>query len=305
MQHNGDCVGWYLNQIGKIPLLTAEQELILGKAISEWLELGEVASPTAAQKRKIRAGKRAYDKMFKSNLRLVVGLAKKFHHRTNQLELEDLLQEGNTGLAVACRKFDYSRGYKFSTYAYWWIRQAITRAISQCDSTIRMPTHVAEKLSKMRTFTYRHLQQTGQPPSREMLLDHINLDGEELDYLLNMAKGCASLNQRATEDGSELIELQGLDEGMEEMLEKVERNRLIVALPEIYPKLEKRHAEVIQMRFFHQSKTKVREGMPCDGFSLAEVGQVWGVSRERVRQVEKHAIAAIKPHLEPWREMVS
>ena len=188
MAHATDSFGWYLNQIGRIPLLTAEQELILGKAIAEWLALGEVSSPTAQQKRTIRAGKRAYDKMFKSNLRLVVALAKKYQHRTQTLQMEDLLQEGNIGLSTACRKFDYSRGYKFSTYAYWWIRQAITRAIAMSDTTIRLPTHIAEKISKLRTFTYRHLQEHGEAPSHQQLLDHIGYTAEELSYTLNLAR---------------------------------------------------------------------------------------------------------------------
>ena len=305
MQHNGDCVNWYLNGIGRIPLLTAEQELILGKAIAEWLALGEVSSPTAQQKRTIRAGKRAYDKMFKSNLRLVVALAKKYQHRTQTLDLSDLLQEGNIGLATACRKFDHSRGYKFSTYAYWWIRQAITRAIAMSDTTIRLPTHVAEKISKLRTFTYRHLQEHGEPPSHQQLLDHIGFSAEELSYTLNMARGCASLNQRATEDGSELIDLQGIEEPIEDQVARVERSRLIYELPKILPKLDERQAEVIQMRFFHQSKTKLRAGMPADGLTFAQIGKKLGVSRERARQLQKIGLSKLKPHLEPWRELVS
>ena len=119
---SGDIVGWYLGNIGRIPLLTADQEIILGKQIAEGLELEDVESPTPAQQRKIRAGKRAFNKMFEANLRLVVA-GEQVQAPGENLDFEDLLQEGNLGLQIAVRKFDYSRGYKFSTYAYWWIRQ--------------------------------------------------------------------------------------------------------------------------------------------------------------------------------------
>lgn len=310
MAAGGDCVGWYLSQIGRIPLLTPSQELILGRQIAEGLELEGVESPTPEQQRKIRAGKRAFDKMFRANLRLVVALAKKYKPVAKLLEFEDLLQEGNLGLQVAVRKFDYSRGYKFSTYAYWWIRQAITRALAQSDQMIRMPTHVAEKFSKLRTFTYRHLSETGVEPTRQQLLEHINVSEDELSYLLNMARTCKSLNQQCSEDARGSLEyldtIAAPEEDAEVMLERIEREALMEDLPKVLPKkLKGKEAEVIQLRFFHQSKTKRRAGMPADGLTLAEVGKEWGLSRERVRQLQNRALRKLRPELEQWRELVS
>jgi len=298
---SGDCVGWYLGNIGRIPLLTAEQELILGKQIAEGLELEGIESPTPAQQRTIRAGKRAFNKMFESNLRLVVALANKYKRRVKTLDFEDLLQEGNLGLQIAVRKFDYSRGYKFSTYAYWWIRQAITRAINISDSTIRLPTHLAEKLSKLRTFSYRHMAEFGVNPTRQQLLEHVQMDEEELSYIVNLASGCVSLNQKCTEDGSELIDLQGAEEDVEDTLRRLEHERLMVHLPEVLPKLTRKEAEVIQLRFFTESKTSRRNGRSADGYTLSELGEHFNISRERARQIQTKGLLKLRRELDGWQ----
>ena len=256
---SGDIVGWYLGNIGRIPLLTADQEIILGKQIAAGLELEDLESPTPAQQRKIRAGKRAFNKMFEANLRLVVALANKYKRRVKTLDFEDLLQEGNLGLQIAVRKFDYSRGYKFSTYAYWWIRQAITRAINISDSTIRLPTHLAEKLSKIRTFSYRHMAEFGEQPHAPATAGACPDGRRRADLRRQPGRWLRLLNQKCTEDGSELIELQGAEEDVEDTLRRMEHERLMVHLPEVMPKLTKGGGGD-STAFFTESKTSRRNG---------------------------------------------
>ena len=270
---SGDIVGWYLGNIGRIPLLTAEQEIILGKQIAEGLELEDIEVPHSGPAAHDPSGKRPFNKMFEANLRLVVALANKYKRRVKTLDFEDLLQEGNLGLQIAVRKFDYSRGYKFSTYAYWWIRQAITRAINISDNTIRLPTHLAEKLSKLRTFSYRHMAEFGTNPTRQQLLEHVGMDDEELTYIVNLASGCVSLNQKCTEEGSELIELQGAEEDVEDTLRR--RARAIDGAPtggdaKAVPK--KGEAEVIQLRFLRSRKPADETG----GLLTATRWRNWG-----------------------------
>ena len=141
----------YLNQIGKIPLLTGAEEIELGHAIKRMAAI-DPANPTKAELRILKIGKRAKDRMIKGNLRLVVGVAKKYKHMTNRLTMHDLVQEGNIGLIRAVELFDPERGYKFSTYAYWWIRQGIMRAIQMYDRIIKLPTGAIEILRKVRIF---------------------------------------------------------------------------------------------------------------------------------------------------------
>ncbi|MGA1512658.1 MAG: sigma-70 family RNA polymerase sigma factor, partial [Aquiluna sp.] len=145
----------YLNQIGKIPLLTAAEEIELGHAIQKMIAV-QTDQPSKEEQRILRIGKRAKERMIKGNLRLVVGVAKKYKHLTNRLTMHDLVQEGNIGLIRAVELFDPARGYKFSTYAYWWIRQGIMRSIQVQDRIIKLPTGAGDALRKVRTFTLEY-----------------------------------------------------------------------------------------------------------------------------------------------------
>ena len=184
---SGDIVGWYLGNIGRIPLLTAEQEIILGKQIAEGLELEGIESPTLAQQRKIRAGKRAFNKMFEANLRLVVALANKYKRRVKNLDFEDLLQEGNLGLQIAVRKFDYS-GYKFSDLCLL----VDPSGHHPGDQHQRQHHQAANALGGKaeqapEPFSYRHMAEFGDNPTRQQLLEHVGMDDEELSYIVNLA----------------------------------------------------------------------------------------------------------------------
>ena len=279
-----DSIDWYLKSIARVPLLTAAQEITLGKTISEWMELRESGVEASAftldQRRLNKRGRRAYEKMYSANLRLVVNVAKKYARLTNQLELMDLVQEGNCGLSRAVEKFDYSRGYKFSTYAYWWIRQAITRAISQTDTTVRMPIHMHEKLSKVRTYSRDFFSSHGRMPTASEISDEFEISAAYLDQLNAMAAGCISLHSKANSNDPESSMLIDVipSEQEEEDFDWLEKERIYELKPVVEHELTERTAEVVQLAFF--SEIPLTNG---------QIGKEMGISRERVRQLTVRA----------------
>jgi len=290
-----DHVSWYLNQIGRVPLLTAEQEIQLGRQIQAMQELNGIEDLTPEQKRVKRCGERAYKKMFESNLRLVVNLAKKYKNLAKSLAFEDLISAGNFGLDSAVRKFDHSRGYKFSTYAYWWIRQSIHREMQQADSAIRLPCHQSERLSKIRRFTRDFQQANFRVPTKEEICSEFNMEHKELEHLLVVASGCVSLQAKANagEGASEILDLIPDSRTEEEILENIEIQARLHSLPPIiHGHLTPRESEVIQLRFFTPSKKGAAKGL--SGHTLQETGDRLGISRERVRQLESHAIRRMR-----------
>ena len=202
-----DSIKDYLNSIAKYPLLTPQQEIQLGRRVARWQELRQCDRPlTTDERRELRSGERARQRFIQSNLQLVVHVARKYDKRNNKtLELMDIIQEGNIGLARAVELFDPSRGYKFSTYAYWWIRQGITRALIQNDAIIRLPTSLHEMLYKIGRTVQELSHKIGRQPTIAEIADALEMDTEELSYLMKQAYRVTSLDQKVADTETSCI----------------------------------------------------------------------------------------------------
>ncbi|MFZ0409832.1 MAG: sigma-70 family RNA polymerase sigma factor [Cyanobium sp.] len=283
---SADSIGWYLGTIGRVPLLTAAEEIELSHHVQAakrlTLEIG--GGYTAKQQRQLRMGQRARNRMMAANLRLVVSVAKKYQNQG--LELLDLVQEGAIGLERAVDKFDPALGYKFSTYAYWWIRQGMTRAIDNSARTIRLPIHISEKLSKMRRITRELSHRLGRQPNRLELSHAMGMAPEELEELMAQSAPCASLDAhaRGEEDRSTLGELiadPASGEHFESMDRHLQKEHLTVWLSQ----LNDREQKILKLRFGLEGR---------EPLTLAEIGREINVSRERVRQLETKAIMKLR-----------
>ena len=283
---SADSIGWYLSNIGRVPLLTPAEEIELAHHVQAMKRLQELpaADLTARQKHQIRMGTRARDRMMAANLRLVVSVAKKYQNQG--LELLDLVQEGAIGLERAVDKFDPAMGYKFSTYAYWWIRQGMTRAIDNSARTIRLPIHVSEKLSKMRRITRELSHRFGRQPNRLELAHAMGMQPEELEELISQSAPCASLDAhaRGDDDRSTLGELIA-DPNSNESMDSMDRNLQKEHLGTWLSQLNERERRIIELRFGLAGQ---------EPLTLAEIGRQINVSRERVRQLESKAILKLR-----------
>ncbi|MBR4701432.1 MAG: RNA polymerase sigma factor RpoD [Oscillospiraceae bacterium] len=259
-----DPVRMYLKEIGQIPLLTPEEETELAKQVSE--------GNSAAKK-----------KLTEANLRLVVSIAKKYSGRG--LHILDLIQEGNTGLIRAVDKFDYTKGNKFSTYATWWIRQAITRAIADQARTIRVPVHMVEVINKATRCNRKLVQELGREPTLEEIADELGLPIEKIIEANRTAADTLSLDTPVGDEEDTTIGSFVEDDNTPGPAESTSNTMLAEALAEILGTLTQREADVLKMRF----------GM-YDGrnHTLEEVGQIFGVTRERIRQIENKAIRKLR-----------
>lgn len=265
-----DSVRMYLREIGKIPLLSIEEESELAK-------------------RAMEGDRKAKDKMAEANMRLVVSIAKRYSGRG--LELLDLIQEGNTGLLRAVDKFDPEKGFKFSTYATWWIRQAITRAIADQARTIRIPVHMVETINKLMRTQRRLTQELNREPTNEELAKEMDMDADKIEYILKIKQDITSLDAgigRDGEDGEDstlgdFIE----DEDTASPEESAAGQLLKEQVREILSSLSDREQKIIEMRF-GLNGTK--------SHTLEEVGLEFAVTRERIRQIEAKALMKLRKH---------
>jgi RNA polymerase primary sigma factor len=287
-----DPVKDYLKQIGRVPLLNAEQEVELAKRIEAGLfaqeKLAKAPKKMSARMRAdldwiIEDGKRAKNHLLEANLRLVVSLAKRYTGR-GMLFL-DLIQEGNLGLIRAVEKFDYTKGYKFSTYATWWIRQAITRAMADQARTIRIPVHMVEVINKLARVQRQMLQDLGREPTPEELAKELDMTPEKVVEVQKYGREPVSLSTPLGEDGDS--EFGDLIEDSDAVVpaDAVSFTLLQEQLLSVLDTLSEREAGVVQMRF------GLTDGQPK---TLDEIGKVYGVTRERIRQIEAKTMSKLR-----------
>jgi RNA polymerase primary sigma factor len=287
----GDSVHTYLKSIGRTSLLTAEQEVNLAKRIEAGLfaehKLATEADLGAALRRDLEEvaedGRRAKAHMLEANLRLVVSVAKKYSDRG--LSLLDVVQEGNLGLIRAVEKFDYTKGYKFSTYAMWWIRQAIQRGFADSARTIRLPVHVLEMLSKLSRVERDMHQRLGREPTPEELAVELDRTPDQIEELLRTSRQPISLDSTIGEDGETSIGDLIEDTDAPEASELVDRQLMADQLRHALDGLTQREATIMAMRF------GLYDGNP---HTLDEIGRALGLTRERIRQLEKQSLSKLR-----------
>ena len=293
---SADSVRAYLKQIGKVPLLNAEQEVQLAQRIEAGLFAAERLSKAtengdeklSPQLRRdlcwiARDGERAKDHLLEANLRLVVSLAKRYTGRG--MAFLDLIQEGTLGLIRAVEKFDYTKGYKFSTYATWWIRQAITRAMADQTRTIRIPVHMMEVIDKLRRVQRDLLQDLGRNPTLAELASQLDVTPEKVLEIQQYAREPVSLDQTIGEEGdahlSDFIE----DSQAAVAIESLSFNLLQNELQSVLATLSDREAGIVRLRF------GLTDGQPR---TLEEIGRIYGITRERIRQIESKIMAKLR-----------
>ncbi|MEV6552739.1 sigma-70 family RNA polymerase sigma factor [Streptomyces sp. NPDC051597] len=288
-----DLVGMYLDEIARTPLLDAAKEVELSQTIEAGVYArqildGEVESKAGGASREelealVAAGDRAKDLFIRSNLRLVVAVARRYPRAG--LPLLDLIQEGNAGLVRAVEKFDYAKGFKFSTYATWWIRQAITRSIADQSRTIRLPVHLVEELGRIRRVQREFNRENGRDPEAAVVAAELGSTPERVADVLDWARDPVSLNMAVDDQGEtqfgDLLEDTSAISPEQSVLTLLRSEEL----DDLIGKLDQRTASIIKMRY------GIDDGRER---TLTEVGKEHGLTRERIRQIEKHALLELK-----------
>ncbi len=296
---NGDSVRSYLQDIGRIPLLEHHEEILLGRQVQRLMELKQIQKELELDvegladamdlsihqvKKELRNGAKAKDKMVTANLRLVVSVAKKYTKRN--MELLDIIQEGTIGLVRGVEKFDPGRGYKFSTYAYWWIRQGITRAIAEKSRAIRLPIHVTENLNKLKKAQRELSQLNGEMPNVFQLSDYMGISVEEIKDLMCKARQPTSLEIKIGENrDTALVDLLEDETQLPDTL--LERQFIKEDIRNLIDELSEMQAAVISMRY--GIGEEILEPM-----SMTAIGQILNMSRDRVRTLEQKALRSLR-----------
>jgi len=291
---DADTVHAYLREIGRVSLLSADLEVICARRIERghdaeaslaaWSEEPDTATPEAiaAARQAVVEGQEAKDLLIEANLRLVVSIAKRYRNRG--MAFLDLIQEGNLGLMRAVEKFDYAKGYKFSTYAMWWIRQSITRAMADQSRTIRVPVHVVDCINKLMRLQRHFVQTVGREPTAEELAEELGLTVERVQEIRSIAQEPVSFHAPVGEDDGTLGDLIE-DADAIAPAEAAAQTVMFEQLREVLRSLGEREQRVLTMRF------GLLDGTP---HTLEEVGQQLGVTRERIRQIENKTLAKLR-----------
>jgi len=285
-----DTVGLYLKEVGRVPLLTAQEEVDLAKRIERGRHAREELAKVSVSSKKrselqhaIEDGWAAREHLITANSRLVISVAKKYMGRG--VPFLDLIQEGNIGLIRAAKKFDYRRGHKFSTYATWWIRQAVTRAIADQGRTIRVPVHMGDQINKMLRISHQLTQSLGRNPSTEELAEALDVAPKKIENMIQVARRPLSLETPTDEEEDSMLGDFIQDEDSPAPVELVTQLLLREHLQDVLNALPPREVRILQLRYGL---------MDGQSYTLEEVGKKMGVTRERVRQIEAQALSRLR-----------
>jgi RNA polymerase primary sigma factor len=281
-----DSITWFLSSICREPLLTASEEIELGNHVQRMMRLQEKDGHILSKEenRVMKLGKKSKNRMVRANLRLVVSVAKKYQGKG--LDLQDLIQEGSLGLERAVEKFDPTRGYKFSTYAFWWIRQSMTRAIATQGRTIRLPVHLSERLAMIKRTNQELSHKLGCTPNRKEIAKAMKLTVEEVESILEQSLTTSSLDEPVNaSDGKSFLGDLIADKKNLEPMEEIEKDIYKEQLGKWLEHLNEQEREVIELRFGLDRNEKK---------TLTEIGKIMDISRERVRQIELKAIRKMR-----------
>ena len=285
-----DSISLYLKEIGRVPLLKAEEEVALAKRMEKGRDSRDLLTDSIDDWDErdrllwyVRDGQAAQEHLIKANSRLVVSVAKKYVGRG--VPFLDLIQEGNIGLIRAVKKFDYRRGYKFSTYATWWIRQAVTRAIADQGRTIRVPVHMYEQINRLTRTSRQLVQELGRDPTTEEIADALEVTPRKVEHIMRVSQRPLSLEMPVGEEEDSYLGDFIEDEDADSPSETAGHQLLREVIDEIFSSLTPREVRILQLRF----------GL-VDGYcyTLEEVGKKFGVTRERIRQIEAQALSRLR-----------